>query len=442
MNQRLFQPDRTPSIYRQRAERRFRLFLLGGGAFLLGLCLLIYFLPPVHERLAGRIADWQEHLRYAFSPPEQAVFIPSDSNDPSLLSATATPTPPPFLPAGPGATPTITLTPTLVPTPIPAQAQLSGIRHEYQAWKESSGPVNLAMALSFWGWQGSQRDTADFLRPNIHDKNVMPYEIAEYITTQANMSAVTREGGDLQTLKRLVAAGYPVIIETGLDDPSFNGWMGHYQVISGYDDTSQRFTAQDSLKGSGFQTPYDELLQQWRAFDYLYIVPYPPEREEALKSILGLDYYENFNQHSAQQRAEQEIKHLQGRDLFFALFNLGANWVRQRDYTAAATAYDAAFANYAALPEAQRPWRILWYQTGPYFAYYYTDRFQDIINLATTTLESTNEPMLEESYYWRAKALLAQDQEESAVEDLRQCLEVHPGFSPCIQELQQLGIEP
>ena len=171
-------------------------------------------------------------------------------------------------------------------------------------------------------------------------------------------------------------------------------------------------------------------------------MPYPPEREAALKSILGLDYYENFNQHSAQQRAEQEIKHLQGRDLFFALFNLGANWVRQRDYTAAATAYDAAFANYAALPEAQRPWRILWYQTGPYFAYYYTDRFQDIINLATTTLESTNEPMLEESYYWRAKALLAQDQEESAVEDLRQCLEVHPGFSPCIQELQQLGIEP
>ena len=33
--------------------------------------------------------------------------------------------------------------------------------------------------------------------------------------------------------------------------------------------------------------------------------------------------------------------------------------------------------------------RMMWYQTGPYFAYYYSARYQDVINLANTTLNDT-----------------------------------------------------
>ena len=76
----------------------------------------------------------------------------------------------------------------------------------------------------------------------------------------------------------------------------------------------------------------------------------------------------------------------------------------EKDYTRAAAAYDAAFANYAQIPEKTRPWRMMWYQTGPYFAYYYTGRYQDVINLATQTLDAMSEPILEESFYWRARA--------------------------------------
>jgi tetratricopeptide (TPR) repeat protein len=84
----------------------------------------------------------------------------------------------------------------------------------------------------------------------------------------------------------------------------------------------------------------------------------------------------------------------------------------------------------------------MWYQTGPYFAYFYTGRYQDVINLATQTLDAMSEPILEETYYWRARALLATGDQEAAVADLETCLENHEGFTPCLEELAKLGITP
>jgi tetratricopeptide (TPR) repeat protein len=126
----------------------------------------------------------------------------------------------------------------------------------------------------------------------------------------------------------------------------------------------------------------------------------------------------------------------------FAWFNYSTNLVAQNDYSTAAQAFDTAFANYAQIPEAQRPWRLMWYATGPYWAYYYTDRYQDVINLADTTLDAASEDILEESYYWRARANLALGDNEAAEEDLRQCLKAHPSFQPCVEELLGMGLEP
>ena len=104
--------------------------------------------------------------------------------------------------------------------------------------------------------------------------------------------------------------------------------------------------------------------------------------------------------------------------------------MRLPDYAGAAQAYDEAFRLYSLLPEKGRPWRMMWYQTGPYWAYYYTGRYQDVIDLATTTLGAMSQPVLEESYYWRALARLALSDSKGAVKDLRLSLEYHPGFEP------------
>jgi len=117
-----------------------------------------------------------------------------------------------------------------------------------------------------------------------------------------------------------------------------------------------------------------------------------------------------------------------------------------QDYGGAAMAYDEAFAIYNALPEDKsvRPYRILWYQTGPYYAYYYTGRHQAVISLATTSIEAAlDEPALEESFYWRGMSRAALGDIAGAIEDFRTSLDpYHPGFAPSVYQLQLLGIEP
>jgi tetratricopeptide (TPR) repeat protein len=298
------------------------------------------------------------------------------------------------------------------------------------------------MALSYWGWEGDQRDTAEFTKPNPRDKNVMPYEMEDYVREQTDLSAIVRVGGDLETLKALIAAGYPVIVEKSFEGPRFDGWMGHYEVVNGYDDATQTFTVQDSYDGPDLSIPYQDMLSQWQAFNYTYIVVYPGDRGPQVNSILGVHADTTFNLQHAAQVAEREANTLSGREKFFAWFNLGSSLARLHDYTAASIAFDAAFANYASIPEELRPWRMLWYQTGPYFAYYYSGRYQDVIDLATTTLDAMSEPILEESYYWRAMAEVALGDVESAIEDLRKSLQYHPDFVPSVELLRQLGEEP
>ena len=84
----------------------------------------------------------------------------------------------------------------------------------------------------------------------------------------------------------------------------------------------------------------------------------------------------------------------------------------------------------------------MWYQTGPYWAYYYSGRYQDVIELAGTTLDAMSEPVLEESYYWRALSREALGDIQGAVKDLRSALKFHPGFEPALTRLEQLGITP
>jgi tetratricopeptide (TPR) repeat protein len=187
---------------------------------------------------------------------------------------------------------------------------------------------------------------------------------------------------------------------------------------------------------------YHDVEVYWRAFNYTFLVVYPPERKDELFAILGPLADENTSYQIAAQKASDEIYATTDRDQFFAWFNRGSSLVLLRDYQGAAQAYDAAFKLYASLDPSTRPWRMLWYQTGPYFAYYYSGRYLDVLNLATQTLSNMSEPILEESYYWRALARQALGDTAGAVDDLRTSLEYHPGFAPSVAQLQAMGINP
>lgn len=421
---------------------RFILFFL--VAFLIGIP-VIYNLPPVQERLGWRVAELVAGIKYAVSPPEQVVFVPEEKDvqaTPADSNQSATPLPSIPKTQTPAAKqPISSPTPTATLKLIPKSKQLVGFRHEYQTWN-NCGPATLSMALSYWDWEGDQRPIAASTKPNSRDKNVMPYELTAFVEEKTEFKVLSRVGGDIELLKRLIASELPVIVEKGFEGPDFEGWMGHYALVTGYNDSDQSFTLQDSYYGPDQTMEYQALETYWRAFNFTYLVVYPADRDEDVLAILGSDSDEESNYRDAAQKASDEIYQLSDRDQYFAWFNRGTNLVLLQDYTGAAAAYDEAFALYPTIPEKQRPWRMMWYQTGPYWAYYYTGRYQDVINLATTTLDAMSEPVLEESYYWRALALQASGDNKGAIADLRASLKYHPGFEPALTQLQQLNATP
>ena len=410
------------------------------------LCLLAslaYRLPPLHDRLAWRVDNLRVEVKRYFNPPEQVVFTPEEQVE-AIVSATLTAlvpaltmTPLPRLTETPFPSPI----PSLTMTPIPESAVLSGIRHEYQKFNNCA-PASLSMVLSYWGWPGDQFETRAYLRPSfdIDDKNVNPFEIVDFVETYTAFDALWRVGGDLGLLKRLLAAGFPVLIEKGLH-PSHDAWLGHYQIISGYNDAKGHFLVYDSYEGppEAYAVPYEVIAQFWRHFNFTYVVIFPPERAAEVHSILGPHSDPQKNFQSAADLALQEAGNLSGREQFFAWFNRGTNLIYLQDYAAAAQAYDTAFALYAALPENERPWRLLWYQDGPYAAYYYTGRYQDVISLAHTTLVNVDKPVLEETYYWRGMARAALGDQSGAVEDLGRADTLNPNSTPAGEELQRIN---
>ncbi len=426
---------------------------LGAGLGLIALAVLIYNVPWVHERLSWRVDSLKTSIIYFFNPPEEAVFVPQAQGG---FAATAS-----ALALTPRPSSTQALTPQPTSLPLPASVRLDDFTYvdQHARWNYC-GPANLTMALNYWGWQGNRDDVAAYVKPGINrvpnspeDKNVMPYELEEFVDTQTEgMQAVVRVGGELKTLKTLLAAGFPVIVEKGYYTTTADGsfsWLGHYQFVTGYDDAASVFTVQDTYEtggengtGKNMQWTYADFQTGWRSFDYLFIVVYPEGKYDAVVPALGPWVDEDWANRHALEIAMAEKDVLTGVDQYYAWFNLVTSHVRLLEYVDAANAYDYANSLYNALPEDQsvRPFRMLWYQTSPYWAYYYSGRYQDVINLANTTLSTIAKPTLEESIYWRGLAYEALGQLDNAIADYRETVRLNPNFAPGWAQLQRLGV--
>ena len=421
----------------------------------------LYYVPPIHSRLAWRLDSFRTQLRYAVNPPEEAVFQPTQQAQVDLavtkmiqtLQGTLTP-PAPVETSTPKPGPT--LKPTITTTPLPATVILENIKYEHQHGRLNyCGPANFSMALTYWGWDGNRDVIGKAVKPTDEDKNVMPYELQDFILDNIpGMSSIVRYGGDIETLKRLVAAGFPVVAEKGIYETDVNGkysWMGHYAFVTGYDDTQDLIVYQDTYQPPGSEPGANRkihtstFMEGWRAFNYVFVVVYPSEKEGEVLNLLGPYADDQWASQHALSVAQSESQTLSDIDRFFAWFNVGTSHVALFQYADAAIAYDYAFNIYADLNtnDSVRPYRMMWYQTGPYKAYYYTNRFADVINLADTTLNDTiAEPVLEESLYWRGMAYYMAGKTDLAVSDYRAALSIHPNWIPATQAMQDLGIQP
>jgi tetratricopeptide (TPR) repeat protein len=294
-----------------------------------------------------------------------------------------------------------TPTPTNTPIPFPNAARLGVLDHHFQGWN-NCGPATMAMALSYFDVQFSQEQTAVVLKPDPEDRNVSPYEMADYVNNETDQAALSRANGDLDLLRRLVSQGFPVIVELGLDPPGeyrWMGWYGHYLLIVAYDDQSEQVWAYDSWFGTsevpgenadseGRQINYDDLDTYWRQFGRSYIVLFDPDDRSTVTEIIGPAMDDETMWRSALARTQEEIARED--DNAFLWFNLGTAYNALGDHEMAAAAFDQARA-------IGLPWRMLWYQFGPYEAYYEVGRYEDVILLSEVSLQ--DRPYFEESYY-------------------------------------------
>ena len=262
------------------------------------------------------------------------------------------------------------------------------------------------MTMHLYGWEGSQKDIADQIKPVLQDRNVNPEEMAYYVRNFAGwLNIQYRVAGDLTTLKRLLAARYPVIVEsvTDLDPndalgPTDDLWAAHYLLLTGYDDATETFTIQDSYHGANLTISYEQLKSDWEAFNNLYMVLYFPQNEAELQSLLGADWDSDANR----QRALEESQAATQADPndAYAWFNLGSDLVYFERYDEAAQAYDKS-------REIGLPLRMFRYQFGPFWAYFHSDRIDDLLALTDYARSITD--MSEEAWLWYGWGLYRQN---------------------------------
>jgi tetratricopeptide (TPR) repeat protein len=275
------------------------------------------------------------------------------------------------------------------------------------------------MHMSYFGRPETQVEGAPFLKPNRDDKNVNPAELAAYART-TGLEAIVRHGGTLERLKQLLSNNLPVLAETWLihDDDG----LGHYRLITGYD--ARQFNTFDSLNGPNFKVNYDQLDVDWRVFNRVYLVVYPPEQAAAVAAILGADMDERVVDERlvSEAKAEAQVKPTDA----IAYFNQGDALTRLGRYEEAVAAFDQA-------RQIGLHWRRLWYQFTPFEAYYRTGRYQDVLALADATVKGAGG--LEEAYYYRGLALQALNQ-PGAAEAFQAALAYNPNFAPAAQALK------
>lgn len=320
-----------------------------------------------------------------------------------------------------------------VDTPqLPRAYAMQGGNFEFQGWN-NCGPATLTNGLSFLGYSENQARAANWLKPNTEDKNVSPWQMVDFVNTQVlelNAFALQRTGGTVDLLKTLIANDFPVIIEAGYDpEPDRLGWMGHYLLVTGYDDSVNVFITQDSYIGPNTNYNYDYIEGFWQHFNYTYIVLYRAEEEIELLNLLGGNADERQNTINALEIAREEA--VADQTDAHAWFNMGTNFVALEMWAEAAQAYDQA-------RNLGLPWRMMWYQFGPYEAYYQVGRYDDMIALAQAALNDGGGQFVEETYYYGGLAREGRGELSRALTNYDAALQFNPNFTPALDARNSL----
>ena len=387
-------------------------------------------LPPPAATPAAVETIINEISHSPSTPTEPVQAEPIETEPAARHSPPATPHSPPATRRPPTATPTV--------EPYPQQFKLDGLQIVPQKLN-NCGPATLSINLNYYGLEQTQFDVANIVKPHYDDRNVSPEELVDYTNQHTPLRAALFRGGNLELAKRLIAAGFPVVIEKGYEPDEWQGWMGHYLTLFGYDEEAQAFITMDTFLGpwdsNGRSYSYAEIESGWQQFNHTFYVVYKAEQEQKLRAIIGPILSDKKAMWQQALSQAQEDINLDPQNAF-AWFNLGSSLTNLSQLTddvrlanAAATAFDQS--RLLGLPP-----RMLWYQFEPYAAYLAAGREEEVLILTGAVLENAGGRDVEETYLYRGHAHLAQGDPAAATADYRRALEMKPGFPAAVEALE------
>lgn len=321
------------------------------------------------------------------------------------------------------ASPTVAITPT-----APVSARIDSIKTVFQTFN-NCGPASLSMILQWNGLTKSQDELGKILRPyqnpqgDNDDKSVSTEEIVELAQTYG-LIAFNRPNGSVDLLQQFASHGIPIIVKTWLHP---NEDIGHFRIVTGYDNTTQTIYQTDSYKGPDVTFDYSTFMEMWQPFNYQYIVIVTPDKEAVIKQIIGEDYDETTAWRNALARAEEELK--TSPDAIYPQFNIAVAEYNLGHYQQSAAAYEKV---------ADRlPGRMLWYQLEPIRAYQKIGEKDKVFGLTDRILNRNNRAY-SELYLIRGQLLLEEGDKIGAREQFERAIYYNTNYKAAHEALEKV----
>lgn len=285
-------------------------------------------------------------------------------------------------------------------------------------------PATISMALSTFDINVSQEVTRLALRTGHGDKNVFMYEAEEYLQNEHGLGSKLFYNGTDEILKRLLASGYYILIES-IFEPGSD--IGHNIILRGYDDEKGVFIITDTYAGPTIEMSYEQFAPTWKAFNRDYIPVYKKEDSAKIRDIIGPDYNATNMYRSAIARNKIDVQ--KDPSDMYAWFNIGTSHYALGEYKEAEKAFDTS-------RKLGWPKRILWYQPQPVQTYNMVGRYETALELARSGLVANES--YPELHYESAVALKGLGRIAEAKKEAEKTLSLDPDFTQATEFLASL----
>ena len=308
-------------------------------------------------------------------------------------------------------------------------AMLAAPRQVFQTFN-NCGPATLSMALSWYGISVSQDELALKMRPyqveggDNDDKTIFTSEFSGWAETYG-LKSVSRVNGTIDLLKLFTANEIPVVVKTWLK-PGED--IGHFRFFRGCDEAKQVVIVDGSYHGPNRRVSYYDFLSMWQPFNYAYIILYPAEKEELVRTILGGEGDESVAWKGALERAKEEEK-LDSQNIYPVFNQATAHFQLGED--------EESVADFVRVEE-RLPRRMLWYQIEPVLAYQKLGEFERVILVTDKILENGNRAV-SELYQIRGEMYLERGDREKAREQFELAIKYNSHFEPARTSLDGLS---